>query len=45
VIAEPFFGSNRNDWETVAGRPETLAAAIADGLRGSYGICAKGWKP
>jgi N-acetylmuramoyl-L-alanine amidase len=32
-IAEPFFGSSAHDWETVAGRPEVLADAIAEGLR------------
>jgi hypothetical protein len=44
VIAEPFFGTNRNDWEEVAGRPETLAAAIAVGLRAAHDIFKKGWK-
>ena len=32
VIAEPFFGSNRGDWETVAADPDTLARTLAAGL-------------
>jgi hypothetical protein len=32
VLAEPFFGSHRHDWETVCARPDSLAAALADGI-------------
>jgi N-acetylmuramoyl-L-alanine amidase len=32
VIAEPFFGSNRGDWETVAADADTLARELATGL-------------
>lgn len=45
VICEPFFGSNQNDWDTVAANPAKLAQAIADGLIGCYALFKKGWKP
>jgi N-acetylmuramoyl-L-alanine amidase len=32
VIAEPFFGSNRGEWELFAGEREAYASALADGL-------------
>ena len=32
VVAEPFFGSNPHDWDTVAAHPDRLAAALAEGL-------------
>lgn len=32
VIAEPFFGSNAHDWETVSRHPERLVSALAAGI-------------
>lgn len=39
VIAEPFFGSNVEDWQIVTRRKEDLAQAIAEGIA-SYAVGA-----
>ena len=36
VLAEPFFGSNAQDWETMRRNPEKLATAIAEGLAAAH---------
>jgi N-acetylmuramoyl-L-alanine amidase len=41
VIAEPFFGTNREDWEMVGEHPAALALAICDGLMEAMDILTK----
>lgn len=36
VIAEPFFGSNAQDWRALSGRAAALAAALAEGIAAGH---------
>ena len=38
VIAEPFFGSNSNDWEIATAHKETIGIAIASGIATWLGV-------
>jgi N-acetylmuramoyl-L-alanine amidase len=44
VVAEPFFGSNEDDWTVVACQPDKLASALANGLHAAAELLTKGFK-